>query len=77
MTIITKSSPHYTILATDHTNELAEELGYNIADEEFVASSQVNGDEIRGYVMMSIFGMVRHMVGPLTLYKSDLQEWTR
>jgi hypothetical protein len=77
MTIITRSSPHYTVKVTENTNALAEKLGYNIADAEFVADAQQSGDHVRGYVFVEIFGMVRRKVGPITLLRSDLQEWKR
>lgn len=74
MTIITTFSKKYKVRVTDHTNTLAERLGYNIAGEEFIADEFSVGNTIRGYLMVGLFGMVRIKSQPITLYKNDLEE---
>ena len=76
ITINFASSRRYFILATQHTNELAEELGYNIAGDEFFPNtSGANPDgSIRGYVHRVFVGTTGMKVGPITLHREDYQE---
>lgn len=75
-TINFASSRRYFILATQHTNELAEELGYNIVGDEFFPNtSDTNPDgSIRGYVRKVLIGTMGHNIGPITLHREDYQE---
>lgn len=73
MTYITKKSRTYRIKVTDHTNEIAENLGVNIAGEEFISDSVDTGKFIRGYIMLPLYGMVRKMWGPVTMNADDLE----
>ena len=77
MTHIYGGSRHYTVQVTDHTNEMAERLGYNIAGEEFISDIDSAGNEIRGYLKVTIFGMVQKQVGPVTMRRDDVIEWRR
>lgn len=71
MTIITSSSRRSFVLATDHTNQLAEELGFNLEGLEFVEGAQ-EGDMLRGYVKRLLVGVTMHNWGPIKLYPEDL-----
>lgn len=74
MTHITVLSKQYRIKVTDHTNEMAENIGINIAGEEFLADEGWNGKgEVRGYVTLPLFGMVCKLYGPITLTANDLE----
>lgn len=74
MTHITVLSKHYRIKVTDHTNEISEEIKHNIAGEEFIVDEGYNGKgDARGYVMVSLFGMVRQKYGPVELNSDDLE----
>lgn len=74
MTHITTLSKHYFVKATENTNELAEQLGYNIAGEEFIADESPLGGHVRGYLLVGLFGMVRAKSAPITLFPADLEE---
>jgi len=71
MTIITAGSRRSFIIATEHTNQLAEKLGFNLEGLEFVEGA-LEGKMIRGYVKRLLVGTTMHNVGPIKLYRSDL-----
>ena len=73
MTYISKRSKTYRIKVTDHTNEMSENIGFNIEGEEFIANSVDTGNVIRGYIMLPLYGMVRKMWGPVTMNADDLE----
>jgi hypothetical protein len=52
MTTITSISKKCLILATENTNRMAEELGYNIAGKVFVVGYTYPDGRVRGYIQL-------------------------
>lgn len=66
----------YFIKANQHTNELAEGLGYNIAGAKFVHVRFLGDDTVRGYVEFEMmpFGVATMKKGPITLHVDDIEK---